>query len=288
VTVLAKGRALFPNAELLVTSGGGNTVRVNSISRTAMFLNKIGIMITASPYTTKYWCFVPSTCWRRIRHGILSTTRFTGILFFKEHRLAVYDIGDGKMDWQLRAEKSLFYSRFFDEEFDTTVTGMLFICDEDKRVEIAKRIIRETMWQRKRLIETEDYNERERPLKFARTPIRVTWRYNHVYLTTPKLLKESIKRIADEEINLEQFRGNQDGNHLSKSDFDDCNYRYFVNTATDLLKYVYMFSEIEPYDSINYAIVVPPEDISIAQMYPKKTKGVKFYEYRHSKDFISN
>jgi hypothetical protein len=165
---------------------------------------------------------------------------------------------------------------------------MLFICDEDKRTEIAKRIIRETMWQRKRLIEDEVYDERDRPLKYCRTPIRVTWRYNHVYLTTPDSLIESINRIISEKNDLKKICGNRDSNFLSKADFDYNNRRYFVNTATDLLKYVYMFSEIEPYDSMNYAIVVPPGDFAIVQMYPKKTKEVKFYEYRHSKDFISN
>jgi hypothetical protein len=123
VTILAKGRALFPNIEPLVTLGGGSENRVNSISRTAAFLRSAGIKIVASHSGVKTWCFVPSTCQRKIRHGILSTTRFTGMLFVGNHRLAVYDIGDGSMDRQLRAERSLFY-RHYERVFLTTPSSI--------------------------------------------------------------------------------------------------------------------------------------------------------------------
>lgn len=279
VTILARGRALFPKIKPLATVGGGSGNRVNSISRTAAILRKIGIEIVASPAMSEYECFIPSTCWRKIRHGILSTVRFTGMLFIGSHKLAIYDIGDGSMEWQLRAEKSLFYSHF-NEEFDTTATGMLFICDNDKRIEVAKSIIRHTMRQRKMLIEHESYEERTRPVKYAKAPIRVSWRYGHVYLTTPKLLAESLEQIKTEETTIEKLKSHRETCYNSKwGDFEDKSCRYFVNTATDLLKYVYFFTEVKSLNGVNYGIIAPPEDIPIIKMYPKIMEGVKVYEY---------
>jgi hypothetical protein len=282
VTILAKGRNLFPDEKPLVTLGGGNNSRINSISQTAMWLSKSGVDVCAVPISEEHDCFIPSTCWRKIRDGILSTVRFTGMLMFGEydrHRLAVYDIGDGTMEWQLRAERSLFYSRFH-EEFSTTATGMLFICDEDKRIEIAKRIIRETMWRRKQLIEYESHYERERPVKYSKSPIRIAWHNLHVYLTTPKSLTEMINRIDEEKDCIEEIRENrEDSNFLSKADFEDDYCRYFVNLTTDLLKYVHFFIEAKSSNN-KYSIVVPKEDVSIVQMYPKIAEGVKIYVYR--------
>lgn len=88
VTILAKGRLLFPWVKPLVTLGGGESgvKRVNAISRTAMFMLAAGVRSSDAP--DGQMCFVPSACWRKIRNGILSTARFTGILFIGKHRLA--------------------------------------------------------------------------------------------------------------------------------------------------------------------------------------------------------
>jgi len=282
VTILAKGRELFPDVKPLVSMGGGSRARVNLISRNAMLLRKAGIEIVASPELTEYWCFVPSTCWRRIRHGILSTVRFTGILFFKDFRLAVYDIGDGNMDWQLMAEKSLFYPRY-NEEFNTEATGMLFICDNDKRIEIAKKIIRETVRKRKPLIEYESYEERTRPAKFVRVPIKVTWRYEHVYLTTPKLLSQSLDKIANEKNEIERLRGDRISCMNNKwGDFDAPPRRFFVNITTDLLKYAYFFTEVKSGNAVKYSIIAPTQDIPIIHTFPRliEKEGVQIHEYK--------
>lgn len=80
--------------------------------------------------------FIPSACWRNIAPGILSTTRFTGMLLAGKEKLAVYDIGDGNMEWQVRAEGSLFYTRY--GSYETKATGMILIC-EDGRPQIKSK-----------------------------------------------------------------------------------------------------------------------------------------------------
>jgi hypothetical protein len=268
VKVLSKGRDLFPDVEPLVNVGGKNNERINSISRIAMLLGKIGIESVSSPLDTEYECFIPSACWRKLRTNILSTTRFAGILYVGSHRLAVYDIGDGTMEWQIRAERSLFFP-IWHEDFDTHATGMLFICDEDKRIEIAKRIIRETMWRRKQLIEKESYYERTRPVKYSKAPIRLAIDYKHVYLTTPNLLKESIDRIINEKDFIEQTRGNNSELQDKRwGDFEVYPRRYFMNSTTDLLKFVYFFSEVKSGIQLNFSIVLPKWDFPILEMYP--------------------
>jgi hypothetical protein len=98
-----------------------------------MYLAEQGVESFAQITDSDDWIFIPSACWRQIRAGILSTTRFAGILFIDEHRLAVYDIGDGNMDWQSMAEHSLFYRKYWEHE--TCATGVLMICDERDVIE---------------------------------------------------------------------------------------------------------------------------------------------------------
>ena len=88
--------------------------------------------------------FIPSACWRNIAPGILSTTRFTGMLLAGKEKLAVYDIGDGSMEWQVRAEGSLFYTKY--GSYETKATGMILICENDKSNKATRNIIRQTMW----------------------------------------------------------------------------------------------------------------------------------------------
>jgi hypothetical protein len=283
VTILAKGRALFPSVERLVTLGGGSRNRVNSISRTAMFLRKSGIEIVASPDQSDYANFVPSTCWRRIRHGILSTTRFAGMLSVGTHRLAVYDIDDGEMDWQIRAERSLFY--WHPGRVRNDATGMLLICDEGGRIEIAKRIIRETMWQRNRLIHSDTQEELTRPLKYSRAPIRVAHYYHHAFLTTPNHVGKTLENIAAEKEFCANHRERSRKNYTFRNDnYGDFYYEphwFFANLSCDLLKFVYFFSAVKDRNE-RVAIVVPPEDFAIAKMYPKLAEEVKILEYKHS------
>ena len=111
VSILAKGRALFPNIKPLISAGGGeqSIQRVMEVSRMAVLMEEHGILAVAEVPESRQPVFIPSACWRNIAPGILSTTRFTGMVLAGKEKLAVYDIGDGSMEWQVRAEGSLFY-----------------------------------------------------------------------------------------------------------------------------------------------------------------------------------
>jgi len=295
VIILTKGRALFPDVKPLVTLGGGaaGQARANTVSRVAMFLHETGVGSCASLDETDDICFIPSACWRKIREGILSTTRFAGILFTGDHRLAVYDIGGGEMEWQTRAERSLFYRNHGD--YETRATGILLICDDGKRDEVAQRIIRTTMWHRKQLIGKDSGYERDRPVKYVRAPIRLAAQYERAYLTTPALLGESLAAIAAEADYISRCRMNNPRCPVpANGDYEAWPYRYFVNIATDLLKYVYFFAAAksliafrEEYaGELNYAIVLPRRDFPILRMYldALNMEGLKIYEYRPKKN----
>ncbi|MCL2409814.1 MAG: hypothetical protein FWC96_09460 [Oscillospiraceae bacterium] len=293
VTILAKGRALFPHFKPLVTLGGGaaGRARVNTVSKIAMFMNMVDVESVASPDEWDEACFIPSACWRKIRPGILSTARFSGMLFVGKRRLAVYDIGDGNMEWQLRAEGSLFYRNHGD--YETRATGMLFICDDDKRLEVAERIIRMTMWQRKQLTGRESTHERDKPVQYARAPIRLKAQYEHVYLATPASLSEIIGAIYEEEAHTAEYQGdNAKINDPAEGDYEAWPQRCFINTASDLLKYVYFFAAAKELmqlrkrraTELNYAIILPERDFPILNMYPdvaemEGLEVIKHYEY---------
>lgn len=139
VTALKKGRALFPEEMPPLSTATGTVAqqRVMQVSRVFMRLEKCGIPAYAALQETKEPHFIPSACWRNIVKGILSTTRFVGMLLAYGDRYAVYDIGDGTMEWQIRAEASLFFSTGF--RFHTRAHGMIMICQDGKRNKIAKR-----------------------------------------------------------------------------------------------------------------------------------------------------
>lgn len=144
VSILAKGRALFPDSKPLISAGGGaqSIQRVIEVSRMAALMEKNGVPAVGSIPASPEPCFIPSACWRNIAPGILSTTRFTGILIAGETRLAVYNIGDGTMEWQVRAEGSLFYTKY--GSYETKATGMLLIGCKEARIKAARNIIRQT------------------------------------------------------------------------------------------------------------------------------------------------
>ena len=291
VIILAKGRALFPDVKPLVTLGGGATgmQRVNMISRVAMVMRGAGFPSCASPSESEEACFVPSACWCKIHKGILSTTRFAGILLLDDHRLAVYDIGDGSMEWQLRAERSLFRHNFHEKE--TNATGMLFICDEDKRLKAAKAIIQETMWRRKHLVSNKSVSRRDKPVRYVRTPIRLASQYERVYLTTWGTIENIITAISAEAEIIPRLQGKHpDCQTPDQGDFEAWPYRTFVNIATDLLKHVYFFAALKSSTllrnqghsfELRHSIVLPKRDFPILNLYPEllKTEGLKIYEY---------
>ena len=187
--------------------------------------------------------FIPSACWLRIAPGILSTTRFVGMLLAGKEKLAVYDIGDGSMEWQVRAEGSLFYTKY--SNYETKATGMILMCQDGKRNKTARNIIRQTMWSRRRLL-SDICLERNKPTCWSRSPIKLRSQYEHVYLTTPKVVWHRYQghtglRGGSTKPKQRRDRAARPGpGRLRKVALP-----FFVNPATDLFKLVYFFSAVK-------------------------------------------
>lgn len=297
VTILSKGRALFPEVTPLISTGGGSAerCRVMVVSRVAALMERNGIPSFGELQEGDESYFIPSACWRKIAPGILSTTRFAGMLMLAGRKLAVYDIGNGTMEWQMRAEGSLFYTRY--GRYETKADGMLLICRVENRDTVAKNIIRQTMWNRRQLLR-EDCVERNRPTQWSRSPIKLKAQYEHVYLTTPETLTISLQRILAEEKHI-QHLCNRNGGRRSGSqgigDIETHPRRLFVNPATDLLKYVRFFSAVKTYLApkeepsyypITIELYIPKTDLPIAKMYPELygLEGSTVYVYRSEED----
>lgn len=291
VAVLQKGRNLFPDEFPLISvaTHGKSQLRVMQVSKVCMWMEKIGVPVSGELLDTEEPYFIPSARWRNIAKGILSTTRFTGMLIAYDKKYAVYDIGDGTMEWQLRAESSLFYYRY--GSFETKADGMIMICDDGKRNEIAKQIIRQTMWARKALLK-DWYAETNKPVRYSRSPIKLRTQYEHVYLTTPKLLSDSLDLIYDEDYYIENaVIGGCRMNTPKLGDVEVYPKRYYINPTFDILKLVYFFSEVKAdieaalhgfSSPIEIYLYICQEDLEVAMMYPdvNEAKGVKICAYR--------
>ena len=291
VPILAKGRALFPDVKPLISVGGGeqSIQRVMEVSRMAALMEEHGIPAVAEVPKSQKPVFIPSACWRSIAPGVLSTTRFTGMLLVGKEKLAVYDIKDGSMEWQVRAEGSLLYTKY--GSYETKATGMILVCQDGKRNKTAKNIIRQTMWSRRRLL-SDVCLERNKPTCWSRSPIKLRAQYEQVYLTTPKWFGTDIKAILSSE---EVQNRSKDGTRLHDSaqgDYEKWPYRFFVDPATDLLKYVYFFSAVKELHrllesgmlsppQVRYAVCYRRQDRPILRMYPDVIglEGTRFYEY---------
>ena len=295
VTVLKRGRELFPEEGPLISTAtkGRSRQRVLQVSKVCMWMEKIGIPISGELLDTEEPYFIPSACWREIGKGILSTTRFVGMLLAYDKKYAVYDIGDGTMEWQLRAESSLFYYRY--GSFETRADGMILICDNGKRNEIARQIIRQTMWSRKTLLK-DRYSETDKPVRYSRSPIKLRAQYKHVYLTEPARLEKNLERIYDEDYYIEtSVKGGTPIQDPKQGDIEVYPKRYYINPAFDILKLVYFFSAVKndiesnpnPYvPAIERILIVNQEDLKVAGMYPDvtKRKEVSFLAYRSKQD----
>lgn len=298
VSILAKGRALFPETEPLISTGGGAVERrrVMEVSRMAALMERNGVPVVEEPIDTDQPYFIPSACWRKIVPGILSTTRFAGMLIMEEDRIAVYDIGDGRMEWQGRAEGSLFHPRY--GTYEVQATGMLLICQDGVRNSVAEQIIRYTMWQRRQLLRDRRPSQRERPVRWSRAPIRLRKLYGQVYLTTPARFRQDLNRILSLPGEIQARCG--DGILLhdpAQGDYERDYYRGFVCYAADLLKYVYFFSAVRalmrlldapntPSPSLRYEIYIHSEDEKLLALYPDclNLEGLSIYVYQPKKD----
>jgi len=278
VRILEKGREYTEIKEPLITLGGSkqSRQRILQVSRMAALLEKNGVHITGKVPEGDEPHFIPSACWREITPGILSTTRFLGMLLAYGKKYALYDIGDGSMEWQVRAESSLFYTRY--GSYETKADGMILICDDDKRQQIAENIIRQTMWNRKSLLD-DHYTERNKPVRFSRSPIKLRTQYERVYLTTPARLGKDLKTIYQDESIITHTV--EHGTRLRDPKLGDIEIwpeRYFINPAYDLLKLVYFFSAVKTANElalksdigapgIHYTIIMRKGDLPILKMY---------------------
>lgn len=291
VTVLKKGRELFPNEGPLISvaTRGKDRLRVLQVSKVCMWMEQNDVSISGELLDTEEPYFIPSACWRNIGKGVLATTRFMGMLLAYDKKYAVYDIGDGTMEWQIKAEASLFFYKY--GSFETKADGMIMICDDGKRNEIARQIIRHTMWDRKRLLK-EHYTETDKPVRYSRSPIKLRTQYEHVYLTTPSLLSVSLDRIYDEDYYIENgVKGATPVDDPKQGDVEVYPHRYYLNPAFDILKLVYFFSTVKSdvelskkmhIPEILRTMVVYPEELDVARMYPdvNEAKGVSIRAYR--------
>lgn len=279
VVILAKGRVLFPKIKSLVATGGGaaGLARNCSVSCIAWLLQSAGVESSAQMKQSEQPYFIPSACWRKIRLGILSTTRFAGMLMLDTQRIVVYDIGDGNMDWQMKAERSLFYRNY--GEHETKATGILLVCKDGCGESVSQRIIRQTMWRRKQLIHTQSGYEREKPVQYVRAPVRLSWYFEHAYFCEHKDLALRLEQIRHAETITTHLRQENPSCYAPKDgDFERWPERVFVNYACDLLKFVYFFSAMQSLrharetlsvpTELQYTIVCHKTDYPILRMYP--------------------
>ena len=214
-------------------------------------------------------------------------------------KYAVYDIGDGSMEWQVRAESSLFYRKY--GSYETRADGMILICDDGKRDEIAERIIRQTMWSRKTLLK-ERYAETNKPIRYSRSPIKLRTQYRRVYLTTTSRLSVSLQRIYEEDETIASTFPDEEVCYDRKyGDIQIWPMWYYINPAYDLLKFVYFFSEAKSslktrdddlcyVPKIEFTIILHQEDQRILKMYPDvlQSERVKVRVYQSQWDTESN
>ncbi len=293
VTVLKKGRELFPELGPLfyVPGRSKDKGRILQISRMCALMERNGVPVTDEIPDEDDPHFIPSACWRKLAPGITSTTRFMGVLLAYGRKYAVYDIGDGTMEWQMKAEVSLFSRKY--NSYETRADGMIFICQDGMREKIAERIVRHTMWNRRRLLK-DHYTETNKPVAYSHSAIMVRPQYEHVYLTTYSTLSQSLRQIYNEPRLIQYYAEKWSEQQDPKlGDVEDYPQRYFLNPAYDILKLVYFFNAViendkyeKTYTNISYHvfyhIVMYKEDLEILNMYPKimALEGVTIHEFR--------
>ena len=106
-------------------------------------------------------------------------------------------------------------------------------------------------------------------------------KYEHVYLTTPKRLMESLECIWNEESYLDSLCGDS-GIRLGAQDVGDIaveNRRLFGEKENDFL-----------YNRITIELYIYPEDLPIAGMYSNlnEMEGLSVYVYRPKEDVEGN
>jgi hypothetical protein len=235
--LLKKGQETTAHIAPLVTLSGNEDVikRTLKTARLAALFANLGVQ---SAGNLRDNAFIPSNKWREIRSGIISTARFNGVLCRGGRlgsRLAVYDVGDGSMDWQAYAESSLFFRKY--GKFEDQATGMLLVCDGDE-IPIAEKILRFTISNRKALLKRTAL-ESDKPRAYSFYRIRLRPYYEKVYITNAANLAETLRAAASGKKFLEYFMSSLGGCkcECSEGDVEAYPKRYFVNPQGDLLKF---------------------------------------------------
>jgi len=248
--ITAKGLAYIDRDRGWLMCGGNQEARrrLAKTSRVAALLAQRNIYPSHAVPKDDRATFIPSQIWRTIREGITSTARFNGMLFFSGKRLVVYHIGDGNMDWQMFGERSLFFHNY--GKYDDRATGMLLICDNGIGPEVAENIIRNTISRRKRLLSNPGggFYETNKPQRYARSPIRLHDQYSRAFLTEEQDIASTLHYIKIEDSIVQEYARIFGGTVASSKCFWDTeNYpkRVVLNTANDLLKYLYLFAYIK-------------------------------------------
>ena len=239
--LLKKGFEVTAHIQQLITIGGNAEVieRAIKTSRLAAIFTNMGIQGTG---TLRANVFIPSNKWREIRQGITSTARFNGILCYKDMRLAVYDIGDGNMEWQAYAETSLFFRNY--GTYENRATGMLLICDGEP-LDIAEQILRHTISNRKALMKQTKL-ESDKKWSYSTGSIRLRPNYEKVYIADKIGIFETLRMAENEQrfvdYFIDKFHGTKgDGSY----DIEVYPTRYFVNPQGDLLKFAKYYDTLK-------------------------------------------
>ena len=266
-TICAKGRYETEVDYPFISVNGNKNSREKAIKTSYIcalfFYNDIFPSSEISEVNKKY--FIPSCYWRKIRTSILSTTRFVGMLIYNDLKLAVYLIDSADMEWQLYAEGSLFFRTY--GSWATEADGMLMICPENA-ADIAKRIIQRTMWQRKNLIKGPYGYENDKPVRYAKSPIRIKSTYKMVLFTDTVDLKKTLERIS----NIHKIKLNilkQMGGEFKE--FQTCeivrkNDSVCINPQNDLLKFIELYIDCKIQSNEKYKLIMNEKYKNIAEM----------------------
>ena len=118
---------------------------------------------------------------------------------------------------------------------------------------------------------------------------------------TPGSFQEDLHFLLEEKEQIAFERADSPMLHNPpEGDFEYARIRYFVNSATDLLKYVYFFSAVKEHlayfsadsqnSDLSYAICYREKDKPLLQIYPDvmRSKVVFEFEYCDTEDFASD
>lgn len=245
--LLQKGAEMVDHVNTVLTVGGdaAGRRRAAEVSHIAALLGWHGIQTATEIPQVGQNCFIPSAIWRNLRSGLISTTRFLGILFYEGMRLAVYNVGDGNYEWQMRAECSLHYKRY--DAPEKRATGIFLVCNDGCGLEIGEQIVRRTLWERKTLLKR-SLRENNKRVPYGKAPIRIRAEYQYVYLAEQSEVMDVLRMADASKIaysNMSVRLG------VSVPDYPDTNFIngtpevHQINICCDLLALAFFYNDVK-------------------------------------------